>query len=117
MLTLLNNWKLYILSFALIGALSLNAIQRIKMEKIENKVTICQGNLAANMVAIQAASEMRTRQEQQLRLREQDAAKARAESQKRMDKIMESRVPEDCEGAHAWLIDQALGFHWHNNIP
>jgi hypothetical protein len=117
MLSLLNNWKLYILSVALISSLYLNVIQNFKNLKTENKLIICQGNLAANNIAIQAANEMRTRQQEQLRLREQEAAHARAESLKRMDAIMLATVPQDCQGVNEWLVDQALEFDWTNNIP
>lgn len=117
MLNLLNNWKLYLLALALIGALSLNVVQHIQRLNTENNLAICQGNLSANNVAIQAAHEMQIQQEKHLRLREQEAANARAGSLKRMETILTSDVPDDSESVNDWLIDTALGFHWTNNIP
>jgi hypothetical protein len=110
MLTFLNNWKLYFLSFALIGVLTLNVVQRYSLEKTENKLQICQGDVAAQKIAFDLANQLKSEQERKLRLREQEAAKARAESLKRMDEIMNVTVPKGCDNAIQFLIDNKPGF-------
>lgn len=52
-------------------------------------------------------------------LREKEAAKAQAESAKRMDKILHTQVKGGCQGAIDYGITQAqaLNFHWNNDIP
>lgn len=119
MLTLLNNWKVILLAFALITSLALNAKLHITNLKQENKLVICQGDLAAMNVAFQAADQESKNQERMLRLREQEAARARAESRKRMDDIMGMNVPDGCDNAIKFGIERAqtLQFHWQNNIP
>lgn len=117
MFELLSNWKLYILSFALIGVLSLNVLQKYKLEKLEGTIQVCNANLAIKTVAINIANDMRAEQERKLRLREQEAAHARAESLKRRDNILSKNIQGGCEGASQFLLDYALDFNWSNNIP
>jgi hypothetical protein len=119
MLSFLSNWKLYLLSFTLIGALSLNVLQRYKTEKLESRLQVCEGNAMAMQVAINAASEMRADLERKLRVREQEAAKAQAETQKRMESINNAAIPDDCNEAVAWGVEHSktLKFHWKNNTP
>lgn len=112
MFNILNNWKLYLLSFALISVLSLNILQRFKIEILEGKLQVCQANAAAQQIAINLANEQRTELERKLRLREQEAAKAQAESQKRMDEILMENANSD-----DWMLNKALQFQWDNNIP
>jgi hypothetical protein len=119
MINLLSDYKVYILGFVIIGMAALNISQQYRLSKVENQLQVCQGNLAANMVAINLAKDLQAYQEKKLRLKEQDAAKARVESLKRMDEIMKLTVPEECNQAVIWGIERAneLKFHWDNNIP
>ncbi len=107
MLNLLSNWKLYLLSLALIGVLSSNILQRFKIEKLEGNVQVCQSNAIAMQLTIDAAQDASKRLESHLRLREQEAAKARAESLKRMDEIMKMEIKPGCDNAIRFLIEQA----------
>jgi hypothetical protein len=119
MLSFLNSWKLHVLSFALICALSYIGLLKYQNLKLDNTNQTCKANIATLQVAINVANELRTEQERKLRLKEQEAAKARAESLKRMEKIMKAKVPNDCDGAKEWMISQShrLKFVWHNTIP
>lgn len=119
MLSLLSNWKLYILSLALIGALSLNVVQRFTISSLENDKLQWQGKYAALEAAINISNQLAKEQEKDLRLREQEAAKARAESLKRMDEIMQDVIPGGCDGATRYGIEKAqeLKFIWNNTIP
>lgn len=107
MFNFLSQWKLYILSFALIGTLLLNVLQRFQYLNLVDDNTMCQGKLAVQQVAINVANEIRVEQERKLRLREQEAALARAESQTRMDKIMKTEINGGCEDAILWMIERA----------
>lgn len=118
MFNLLINWKNYFFGFGLLTIVSFSLFQHLKIINLEKTKQICHANLAAKNIAIQAANEMRSRQMEQLRLREQEAAKARAESLKRRDMIMQLDIKGGCEGAIQWMIDQSsYEFIWHNNIP
>jgi predicted Holliday junction resolvase-like endonuclease len=103
MLSLLTNWRIYLLAVFLASAI-INALQQYKINSLEENYQICQSNAAAQKVAIALAQEMR---EKHLRLREQEAAERARQSLKRRDEIMDAQVPEDCLGAVRWAIDQA----------
>jgi hypothetical protein len=117
MFNLLSNWKVYLLSIALIVALSYNGLQRLRIASLESQSQVCNANLAAKNATIQAANVVRIRQQEQLRLREKEATYARVESLKRRDNIMSIEITGGSDGAIAWMIEQAPEFHWVNNIP
>lgn len=104
MLSLLTNWKLYFIGFALLGILSFSVSQHLKINRLEKANQTCNAELVAKNIAIQAANEMRTRQMEQLRLREQEAARARAESLKRKERTMHTEIKGGCEGAIQFMI-------------
>lgn len=64
-----------------------------------------QQQLATLQNAINHAQTVYKQQTDKLRLREQEAAKRAKQSQKRMDEIMNQKVPKDCEKAIAWMIN------------
>lgn len=119
LIKILNNWKLYGLSIALICALSMIVALRFKTINLEKNSLEWQGKYIALATTVNAANEMTAQQEKDLRLREQEAATAQAESQKRMDEIMNNKVPSDCQGAIDYGISKAVQFpfNWNNNIP
>lgn len=104
---MLSNLKLYILAIAIIGASSLNVLQRYQVIKLDGQLQVCQANAAAQQVAINLAKQLELDRERQLKLREQEAAKAQAESKKRMDNIMNTDIKDGCEGTIQWMIQQA----------
>lgn len=84
-----------------------NGVQTLQKNNLEKNYEICKANMASVQVAMNLAKEMQTAQERKLRLREQEAAKARVESLKRMDEIMSAEIKGGCEGAIQFLITQA----------
>lgn len=108
---MLTNYKNYLLAIALIGIISYVGLIKIKNINLEAKLQVCNANYAALQDRIKVANDMRDKQEKMLRLREQEAAKARAESQKRKDLIMQTEIEGGCEGAIQWMIEQASQFH------
>lgn len=115
MINLLNNWK-----YIAIGVLLIIIIVLFfRLARIEKDNVSWQSKYAILENTVNASNEMARQQEADLRLREQEAAKAQAESQKRMDEIMKDKVPDDCQGIRDYGISKAVQFqfNWNNNIP
>lgn len=112
---MLSNLKLYILAIAIIGASSLNVLQRYQVIKLDGQLQVCQANAAAQQVAINLAKQLELDRERQLKLREQEAAKAQAESLKRKDFVMQSQINTDCKSVNDWMIQQAQYYFQINN--
>lgn len=117
MFNLFDKCKVYLYFLAFIILFSYICLLKYQNLKLENDKLLLQSKVAAYDIAINAANEMQSRQKENLRFREQDAAQARAESYKRRDMIINASLSEDCADINNWMIDQALGFTWHNSIP
>jgi hypothetical protein len=103
----MSNWKSYIFLIALIGIISYTGLIKIKNINLEHKLQLCNASYASLQDKVKIANERRDEQEKKLRLREQEAAQARAESLKRKDSIMKENVPQDCNGAIQWMTAQS----------
>lgn len=114
---MLTNYKNYLLAIALIGIISCVGLIKIQNTKLEAKLQVCNANYAALQDKVKVADDLLDRQKKMLRLREQEAAQARAESQKRKELIMQTEIEGGCEGANQFMIERALQFRWDNNIP
>lgn len=117
MFNLFNNYKVYLSFIAIISLACYCGLLKYQNLKLVNDKLLLQSKVATYDIAINAANEMRARQEEELRLREQEAANAQAESDKRRDSVLNTQIQGGCKGANAFLIDYALGFKWHNTIP
>jgi hypothetical protein len=105
MLSLLPNWKLYFFGFALLGIVSFIIGQQLKINRLDKQLRTCNTELSIQSSAIHLANQLRDKQETLLRLREKEAATARAESLKRKERIMQTEIKGGCEGAIQWMID------------
>lgn len=94
------NFKNYAI-ITLIFALLLQS-WRLNSVKHERDLTV---EKMATLQSVIAQSEMAYKQQtDRLRLREQEAAASARQSRRRMDGIMNQKVPKDCEEAIAWMI-------------
>lgn len=105
MFNLINNWKILSVSIILIASLTLNSLQYFQIDRAEKKAEKCNYALASREAADNIAMGLRNEQEKKLRLREQEAAHAQAESLKRMEYINKQEIKGGCEGAIKFLID------------
>lgn len=105
MLSFLTNLKNYWYFPIIIALLCWNLLQCYQHERMASAYFVCQADNLAKDMAIKQAQELATQQEQKIRLREQEAAKAQAESDKRRDKIMAYRFSDNCDEA----IQQGIG--------
>lgn len=115
-----KNIALYLVLFAAI----VWQTYRIKIYQDESgllaaKLDTCTVENAQWKVANQEAQAQYKQRLMREALREKEAAKAQAESAKRMDKILHTQVKGGCQGAIDYGITQAqaLKFHWNNDIP
>ena len=104
---MLSNLKLYFIGFALFGIVSFIFSQQIKISHLDKQLQTCNTDLTTKNNAIHLADELSAQQEKQLRLREREVATARAESLKRKERTMQAEIPDGCENAIAWMIQQA----------
>lgn len=111
------NYKNYLFIIALLGIISYASLIKIKNINLEAKLQVCNANYASLQDKVKIANEIRDAQVKKLRLREQEAAQARAESLKRMEYIKNIEIKGGCKGANQFMIQQAPQFHWENNIP
>jgi uncharacterized protein YlxW (UPF0749 family) len=102
----LSNWKLYVLAIAFLAVCVLNIAQRYQLSSLARHLQSCQADNAAKDGAIHAAQKSRDELNRRLALMEKEAARAHAESQKRMDTIMQAEVSQDCEEAIQWGVEQ-----------
>lgn len=123
MLNFLLKYKNIALYLMLIAALGWQTY-RIQIYKVERDIAnanlnTCTVENAQWKVANQQAQEEYKVMAKREALREQEAAKAQAESAKRMEQILAARIPGGCSGAIDYGIGQAqkLKFHWNNDIP
>jgi hypothetical protein len=114
MIKLLKYWHFGAITFLLLVIV-------LQYFRDDSRLQTCQANAAdiqAQLVAFKAtawAEEAKLQKE--LRLKEQEAAKAQAESKVRMDEIMELDLSKmNCEQLTEWKIKK-MEFIWHNNIP
>lgn len=117
MINLLSKLKNYFLLLVLTGSLISNGLLYYQNTRLDKKLDTCKDNMAAMQAAINLANKLQKEQAQELKLKEQEAAKAQAESKRRTDDILSKNIKGGCNGANQFLIDQAQQFHWDNNIP
>jgi hypothetical protein len=103
MLSLITNFKNLTIIGLLITCLTLFLVSNNR----KNQIIECRAKNVNMQMAINTANDLKVNLERKLRLREQEAAKARAESLKRKDRIMQTEIKGGCEGAIQWMIDQA----------
>jgi hypothetical protein len=104
---MLTNYKIYLFLIVLIGSLSYSFITKQVNNRLENKLQLCNANYAVLQDKVKTANDIKEKQEKMLRLREQEAAQARVESQRRMEFLMKENVPQECNGAIQWMIAKA----------
>lgn len=114
---LLQNWKTSFLSIALITMLFWNFLLHYQNLKLVNENQSCQTTHQLDVAAIQAAQTMRLQQEEWLKLKEQENAKALAASKKRMEFLLAANIPNECNAAIQKGIGLASDFNWHNGTP
>lgn len=103
MLSILTNWKSY-----LIGAFLLSLLANYLQYNINLK----------NHARISLANQMRAETEQKLRVREKEAAQERVETQKLTEQLNKAEIPDECNQAIQKGISliHPLKFQWDNNI-
>lgn len=129
MLSLLLKLKSYIptaLIFVALSAISYGwywhsqytKSQAIIAQQVRENAT-CKANQDLLESGVQRWKAAANQYEIRLKLREELVAKQSAESQKRIQAIIQTNYSPDCNTAIQQGIQQSqkLGFHWHNNIP
>jgi hypothetical protein len=90
---MITNLKIYVIIALIIFA----SLQTYRLQNAQHERDTLQNAIAQAQVTYK-------QQTDKLRLRERDAAKAHAESQKHTDAIMSYQVPSDCHQAIEWMI-------------
>jgi|GEM_PF-4624387 len=98
MLSLLTNWKSY-----LIGAFLLSLFANYLQYNINIKL---KSDNVAYQTAANIANQMRADLEKKLRVREKEAANEQAETKKLTEQLKKAEIPDDCNQAIQWGIGQ-----------